>query len=164
MRHSPLEAFLRSRGLPCAPAGDTRITDDLATATVYLLQRALDDRLGRAAAVGPLVCAVSDGLAALIREPCAWRIAALIAAARVLSPGMGLGAAADLSATAVREYSMSLGGPPSHPSLPRIRAAAARAVRSNDERVVLEALGLMMTHLFGTFPSLPAAPQTAHST
>lgn len=164
MRQAPLEAFLLSRGQPCALSGETRITDNLAAATVYLLQRAIDTRLERAAAVGPLVCAVSDGLAALIREPSAWRIAALVATARVLAPAIGLGAAADLSAAAVREYSMSLGGRPINPALPEIRAAAARAVRSNDERQVVDALLMISTLLFAAPAALPAdEPQAASS-
>jgi len=164
LRQAPLEAFLRSRGQPCTLAGDTRVTDNVATATGYLLQRAIGTRLDRAAAVGPLVCAVSDGLSALIREPSVWRVAALIATVRVLSPAIGLGAASDLAASAVREYSMSLGGSPLNPMLPAIRTAAARAVQSNDEWQVADVLQLISTLLLDT-PVIPPAgePRAANS-
>jgi hypothetical protein len=159
-----LEAFLRFHAEPCALCGDTRVTDNLTTATVYLLQRAIDSRLDRAVTVGPVACAVSDGLAALIREPSAWRVAALIATARVLSPAVGSGAAADLSAAAVREYSMSLGGLPTNPILPMIRGAAARAVQSNDDRQMADALRLMSGLMFETsLASSAGAPHAAKS-
>jgi hypothetical protein len=163
LRHAPLEIFLRSRGQPCALSGETRVTDNIAAATVYFIQRARQDRLeGAIAVVGPLVCAVSDGLAALVREPNAWRIAALISTARVLAPGIGLSAAADLSASAVRDYSMRLGGVPLDPALPQIRIAVAGAVQSNDESQVETALR-QMKRLLGALPHsvAPGLPQAA---
>jgi hypothetical protein len=148
LRQAPLEAFLRSRGQPCALSGETRITDNIAAATMYFVQRARGTRTDGAAGVGPLVCAVCDGLAALVREPNAWRVAALISTARALAPAMGLGPAADISASAVRDYSMSLGGEPIDPRLPHIRAAVAGAVQGNDERLVTLALRPMTELLF----------------
>lgn len=159
LRQAPLEAFLRSRGQPYVLSGETRVTDNIAAAAVYFIQRARGNRLDGAVAVtGPLVCAVSDGLAALVREPNAWRIAALIATARVLAPAMGLAAAADVSASAVRDYSMSLGGVPLDPRLPQIRAAAAAAVRGNAEPQVAFALRQMTDLLFAP-PQYAAAAQ-----
>ena len=129
----------------------------LAAATVYLLERAIDCRLEQVAVVGLVVCAVSDGLAALIRERSAWRTAALVGTARILAPSIGPAAAADLSAGSVREYSMSLGGPPKNLDLPNIRAAAARAVQSNDESQVQDAVCLMAKQLFAAPALLSAA-------
>ena len=151
LRQAPLEAFLRSRGQPFATSGETRVTDNIASAAVYFFELARCSRLdGASAVVGPLVCAVSDGLAALVREPNAWRVAALIATARLLAPAIGLGAAADLSASAVRDYSMSLGGVPLELALPQIRAAVAAAVQGNDELQVTSAVGQMTELLFAS--------------
>jgi hypothetical protein len=161
LRQAPIESFLRSRGQHYVASGDTRATDNLAAATLYLLERAIDCRLEQVSVVGLVACAVSDGLAALIRERSAWRTAALVGTARILSPSIGPAAAADLSAAAVREYSMSLGGPPKNLNLPNIRAAAARAVQSNDESHVVDAVCLMSKQLFAASALLSAAEARA---
>ena len=45
LRQAPLEAFLHSRNQPCALAGETRITDNIAAAAVYFMARARGPRV-----------------------------------------------------------------------------------------------------------------------
>jgi hypothetical protein len=51
-----------------------------------------------------VACLVSCALAELIAQPDAWRIVALVSTARLLTPWIGLNAAAIASASAAREF------------------------------------------------------------
>lgn len=112
LQRAPLEAFLRSRNIaPARPvnAGDT---DDVARATVLVVEEAL--ALRRAPAdginqeqIGYLACVVSESLGQLIGQPGCWRIAALLSAATLLSPSLGLHEAALASAASVRHFQSS---------------------------------------------------------
>ena len=117
LRQAPLENFLRSRGLKWALSGESRLTDNLACGTMFLLDGALNafmlDCRGTLSAaqhpaVGQITCAVSHGLSTLIEESHSWRIAALVATVRCLAPYSGLDAAARVAAAAAREYSATL--------------------------------------------------------
>src|ERR1700691_2385691 len=114
LRRAPLEEFLRVRDLKIAPAGAARDTDNLVRATVFMVdtgvriyffaqENALNER--QQAQVAQAACMVSHGLAALIGEPGAWRIAALVSAAQLLNPWIGLNAAAYAAAAAARPIS-----------------------------------------------------------
>ena len=110
---APLEAFLRARSLVPAPAGVAQDTDNLVRATVLIVEAGLSlyfaDRveglaLSQRATVGHVVCLVSRALAGQISHPGAWRIVALVSTARVLSPWIGLNAAAMTSAFSTRQF------------------------------------------------------------
>jgi hypothetical protein len=113
LQRAPLERFLRARGIVPAPRGISQDSDDLARATVLIVEAGLalhfvgrDEGLafGQRAVVGHVACLVSRALAEQIAQPDAWRIVALVSAARLLSPWTGLNAAAIASASAARQF------------------------------------------------------------
>ena len=142
LRQAPLENFLRSRGQKWVLTGDSRVTDNLACGGIYLVDGALNAfmlesrgtlTISQHPAVGQIACAVSHGLATLIQEPNAWRIAALVSTARVLSPYSGLDAAAHIAAAAARDYCAALNAGTQSAEVAHIGNAASFAVESNDE-------------------------------
>jgi len=113
LRRAPLESFLRARGIAPAPRGLSQDNDDLVRATVLIVETGLAlyfaDRQERLAfrqrsVVGHVACLVSRALVDQISQPDAWRIVALVSTARLLSPSIGLNAAAMASATAARQF------------------------------------------------------------
>ncbi len=113
LRRAPLEKFLRARGIVPAPRGVSQDNDDLARATVlivetgvalYVADREESLAFRQRAVVGHVACLVSCALAEQIAEPDAWRIVALVSTARLLTPWIGLNAAAIASASAAREF------------------------------------------------------------
>lgn len=113
LRRAPLEAFLSARALAPAPAGASQDSDNLVRATVWLVEAGLTvhfvDRtdglaLHQRAVVAQVACLVSLALARQLSQPDAWRIVALVSTARLLSPWIGLTAAAMASASAAREF------------------------------------------------------------
>jgi hypothetical protein len=139
LRQAPLEAYLRSHGQKWVLAGDTRLTDNLACATIYMLNAALARCLeehrpltvSQYPAVGQIACAVSCSLALLIQEPTQWRTGALVATARLLERHIGLSAAAHAAAAAAREFSAGLNSGSHDAEVFRIGNAARGAVESN---------------------------------
>jgi hypothetical protein len=144
LRHAALESFLRSRGQKWVAAGDARITDNLACATLYFVGEALAvcavendgslDELQRSA-VAELTCAVSHGLAVLIDERASWRLAALIGTARLLAPHIGIDAAAHLGAATARRYHKRRGGD-LDPALMQVSSLVSGAVARNEQALV----------------------------
>lgn len=113
LRRAPLEAFLRARSLVPAPAGVAQDSDNLVRATMLIVEAGLSrhfaDRVEglafrQRAVVGHVACLVSRALAELISQPGAWRIVALVSTARLLSPWIGLNAAAMTSASSARQF------------------------------------------------------------
>jgi hypothetical protein len=112
-----LEQFLVSRSLKLAKAGTAQASDNLTRATVFIVNSGVDAYFkGRAhgmatsqrAVVGHCACIVSRAAAAAIREPTTWRIPALVSTALLLSPWIGLNAAASGSATSVQDFEYRL--------------------------------------------------------
>ncbi|MEO9054601.1 MAG: hypothetical protein ABI356_06745 [Steroidobacteraceae bacterium] len=88
-------------------------SDDLVRATVLIVETGIalyfadrDEALAfhQRAVVGDVACLVSRALAEQIAQPDAWRIVALVSTARLLSPWIGLNAAAMASASAARQF------------------------------------------------------------
>ena len=113
LRRAPLERFLSGRGIVPAPRGISQDSDDLVRATVLIVEVGLAlyfvDRkeglaLGQRAVVGHVACLVSRALAEQIAQARDWRIVALVSTARLLSPWIGLNAAAIASASAARQF------------------------------------------------------------
>jgi hypothetical protein len=113
---APLEQFLASNQAKIAQGG-SRDSDNLARATVLMVEGGLREYFdGRAegladtqhASIGRLACLVTRTLAAAISQPDVWRIPALLSAAQLLTPWIGLNAAAYASASAIHRYSISL--------------------------------------------------------
>ena len=113
LRRAPVEAFLRARSLVPARAGIAQDSDNLVRATVLIVEAGLSlffaDRveglaLGQRAVAGHVACLVGRALAEQISQPEAWRIVALVSTARLLSPWIGLNAAAIASALCVRQF------------------------------------------------------------
>src|SRR5579859_3376043 len=113
LRRAPLEAFLRARSRTPASRGVAQDSDDLVRATVLIVEAGLSlhftervEGLGlrQCAIVGHVTCLVSRALAELFSAPGAWRIVALVSTARLLSPCIGLNAAAIASATSTRQF------------------------------------------------------------
>ena len=113
LRRAPLERFLKGQGIVPAPRGISQDSDDLVRATVLIVEAALalhvvdhEKRLvfGQRAVVGHAACLVSRALAEQIAQPGAWRIVALVSTARLLSPWIGLNAAAIAAASSTRQF------------------------------------------------------------
>lgn len=120
LRRAPLERFLVSGYLSIAKAGAAQASDNLTRATVFIVESGLrayfkerDHGLATAqhAVVGHCACLVSRAAAAAIREPATWRIPALVSTALLLSPWIGLNAAASGSAASVQEFANRLERP-----------------------------------------------------
>ena len=137
------------------------MTDNLACATIYLVQNGLAEYreahgsvpAHRHPAIGQLACAVSRGLAALIDEPAAWRIAGLVSTARLLSPMVGIEAAARLAASAARDYGRSLDTHAQNMQLLQVSHSASIAVETNDDGRSASASGLILECLTRMPPS-----------
>jgi hypothetical protein len=113
LRRAPLEAFLKARSQVPAPAGVAQDSDNLTRATVLIVEAGLllyfDDReeglaFGQRAVVGRVACLISLALAEQISQPDAWRIGALVSTAQLLTPWIGLNAAAMASGSAARQF------------------------------------------------------------
>jgi hypothetical protein len=113
LRRAPLEKFLRARAIDLAPPGVAQDSDNLARATVLIVEAGLtlyfEDRVEglavpQRAIVGHVACLINRALSELISQPDAWRIAALLSTARLLSPWIGLNAAALASASSARRF------------------------------------------------------------
>jgi hypothetical protein len=146
-----LESFLRSKGRKWVLSGESRVTDNLACATIYFVDQALNEctpdgngllDATHHAAVGQAACAVSHGLGLLIQEANSWRIAALIGTARILAPHIGPDAAAHLSATCARDYAKGL-KTGLESGLLQISTVVAGAVESNNHALAGKAVQLI---------------------
>ena len=154
LRRAPLEEFLRVRDLKVAPAGAARDTDNLVRATVFMVDagvrihaHAHEDALDeRQELVAQAACVVSHSLAALIGEQAAWRLAALVSAAQLLNPWIGLNAAAYAAAAAAQRFSEDLLDPTRAPRT-LISEKAAIAVERNDDAQVGEVARLISQNL-----------------
>jgi hypothetical protein len=113
LRRAPLEEFLKRRGIVAAPPGVSQDSDNLVRATVLVVEAGLalyfEDRpedlaLPQRMLIGHVACLVTRALAGIISRPGAWRIAALVSTARLLSPWIGLNAAALASASSTRRF------------------------------------------------------------
>ncbi len=153
LRQAPLEQFLRSRGAKWMTTGETRITDNLASATIDLVGTAISACAEQSprvlaptvhALVGRSACAVSSALALLIQEPNYWRTGSLVATARLLEKHIGLSAAAHLAAAAAREYSLDVGNGSVDAQTMLIGRAARTAVETNSEADASHAVRLIM--------------------
>jgi hypothetical protein len=96
--------------------------------------------------VAQAACVVSHSLAALIGEQAAWRIAALVSAAQLLNPWIGLNAAAYAAAAAAQRFSEDLLDPTRAPRT-LISEKAAIAVERNDDAQVGEVARLISQNL-----------------
>jgi hypothetical protein len=115
LRRAPLEKFLRARGVVPATAGAAQDTDNVARATVLIIdaglarfctQRSDGVIIPQRETIAHMACVVSCSLAELILEPRVWRIAALLSVARLLRPSMGLIEAALASGAYVRRFQL----------------------------------------------------------
>jgi hypothetical protein len=163
LRYAPLERFLRSQGLKWIATGETRITDNLATATIRLVGEALSacdaqSPLFQAplchAAVGQSACAVSSAVALLIQEPNYWRTGSLVATARLLENAIGLSAAAHLAAAAARDYSLAINNGTLDPHVIHIGRLARAAVEDNSPEDIAHTVRLITQRLLAA-PSKP---------
>ena len=150
LRQAPLEAYLRSRGQKWVLSGETRLTDNLACATIYMVNAALNECIeehrgpltaAQHPAVGQVACAVSASLALLIQEPTQWR------------KHIGLSAAAHAAAAAAREYGAGVNSGAHDVEVLRIGHAARSAVEANEVpdtakavRLIVQRLASMSTH------------------
>lgn len=166
LRRAPLEAFLRGGSLVPAPAGASRDTDNLVRATVLIVEAGLElycrhreEGLAsnQRAVVAHVACLVSLALAQQISQPDAWRIVAQVSATQLLSPSIGLNAAAMASATAGRQFQKVITKGIS-PLDWRIMKSASDAVSGTG--TMLTASANIATRLHAEVPSAPdGAPQ-----
>jgi hypothetical protein len=144
LKRAPLEEFLRTHSLKIAN-GAARDSDNLARATVYLIQGGLEIYFrhreeGLAESqhemIGRLACLTTRAVAGLIGESASWRIPALLSTAQLLSPWIGLHASAYASASFVHEFTVRL----QHAAAPadsELTAAVLGALQHNDRASIL---------------------------
>jgi hypothetical protein len=169
LRQAPLEAYLRSHGQKWALAGETRLTDNLACATIYIVSAALAQcaqehrplTAPQHPAVGQIACTVSSSLALLIQEPTQWRSAALVATARLLEKHVGLSAAAHAAAASAREFGAALNNGCLDAEVLRIGNAARGAVESNADADTMSAVRSIAERLSSMSPLASGAPVDA---
>ncbi len=117
LNRMPLETLLRAHRQRCSTAENTALDENLTVATAFLLTPSLThthdwQQLVNPAyfiALGRVVGTVSYCLASLIMEPQAWRVTALRATARLLSPVLGPDAAPQTAADVVGSFGSTLG-------------------------------------------------------
>lgn len=116
---APLEQFLATTHMKIA-YGRSRDCDNLVRATVFMVDLGLTDYFSCRAeglaesqhgSIGRLACVVSRTLAVLILQPEAWRIPALLGTTQLLTPWIGLNAAAGASASSTHEFTARSRGP-----------------------------------------------------
>jgi hypothetical protein len=155
MRRAPLEAFLRARGIVPATAGTSQDCDNVARATIWIIDEAIaryleDHPEGLTAiqrgTIAHVCCVVGRALAESIAESGAWRIAALVSTAVLLGPRIGIKAAALASASTVRDYQRGLVNPASLID-ERICQMAAAALLSDRPRAMAEVSSSIAAHL-----------------
>ena len=168
LRRSPLEFFLRARGLRFSATGPAHLTDNIATASVTILLAGIDEFATTRAylltdaayhqTLAQIACAVSEAIACVIQEHAAWRTAALVSAAQILRPFIGLQAAAHVAAAAARSHATTK---PSA-NLKETAREASCAVRANDHvylqaasRAIVRCLETRAGKLSGVAPALP---------
>jgi len=144
LRRAPLEEFLRTHSLKIAN-GAARDCDNLARATVYLIQGGLEiyfchreEGLAESqhGMIGHLACLTTRAVAGLIGEPASWRIPALISTAQLLSPWIGLHASAYASASFVHQFTVGLQDAAALEDN-EITAAVSAALQRNDRASIL---------------------------
>ena len=168
LRHAPLETFIRSQDQKWVLSGESRVTDNLACATLYFMQAAVNSCpagegfgvASRQTELGQLTCTVSHGLATLIQERASWRIAALVATARVLAPHIGIDAAAHAAAAAARAHTKCFGAAV-ETALSQVSTLVIGAVESNHPAVFKRAVLLIAGRLTPPAARLPAYAPTA---
>jgi hypothetical protein len=155
LRRAPVETFLRTRSIMPAPAGVSQGSDNLVRATVFIVQAGL----ARCAAdwegtlvdhcrsgVAMVACLVSLGLAQQFLQPDAWRVVALVSSAQLLSPLIGLNAAALESAAVARAFQQESKRGIS-PLDWRIITGVQDAIRENDPDALLKVTARIATRL-----------------
>ncbi len=164
LTRAPLEQFLVTQHLKLA-AGSHRDSDNIARATVLIIECGLKEYFhsreeGLAepqhAAIGRLACVVSRAAAALIQEPDAWRIPALLSAARLLTPWIGLNPAACASASSIHEFTLDTTSQAGRQVDIDIADGVSRAMRINDSPS-LRAIALNIAAILST-PSQNSTP------
>lgn len=169
LRQAPLEAYLRSHGQKWVLSGERRLSDNLACATIFMVNHALlpcpEEELAltppQHPVVGQIACAVSSSLALAVQEPTQWRTAALVATARVLEKYIGLSAAAHAAAAAAREYGGGLSLGSHDPDVLRIGTAARCAVETRTATDMENAVRLMRERLAASTRGADAATFSA---
>ena len=153
LRRAPLEAFLKRRSLSLAPCGVAQDSDNLIRATVYIIEtglsaycrhrsEALSSR--QRAVLGRVACIVSRALSGQILQIASWRIVAMVSTARLLSPWIGLNAAALESACATRQFEKQ---PMRTASSLDLRLSAGAGEALNDDDCMAEAAAIIALHL-----------------
>lgn len=138
LRREPLELFLHGQRPVPAPVGASRDTDNLARATVMIVQAGLNLYLAREKGlafshrpvVGHVTCLVSVALAQQIFEPDLWCASAQIGTTRCLGPLIGFDAASVMAATVAGRFQKEIAIGVS-PLDWRISNSAREAVNSN---------------------------------
>jgi hypothetical protein len=163
LRQAPVEAFLRARSILPARAGASRGSDNLVRATVFIVEAGVaryvaDCEEGfarrRHSGVAVAACLVSLGLAQQFLQPDAWRVIALVSAAQLLSPLIGLNTAALESAAVARDFQQESKRGIS-PLEWRIITGAGDAIRNNEPDALLKLLVCIATRL----KSVPATAE-----
>ena len=117
LRRAPLENFLLSNALKVTFASGIKDTDNIARAVIFTINHGITTYCryhGSALSdvqqdvVARTACAASLGIARLIQAEPAWRVAALLGIAQLLSPYVGMNAAATRSTLAVRTFQEDL--------------------------------------------------------
>lgn len=155
-RRAPLEEFLRVRSVVVAPTGIAQVSDNVARATVWIVEAGLS-----------LFCADRAAGLALRQQAAVGHVACT---ARLLDPWIGLNAAALTSASSARQFEKEFMQAPS--SLDRLISENVRAAITRDGVETAAALSASIARRLGIVHSaqgicpandpmeLPPVPET----
>ncbi len=140
LTRAPLERFLGTHRLKLA-TGSQRDSDNIARASVLIIECGLkeyfhDREEGLAEShhpmIGRLACVATRAVAALIQQPDSWRIPALLSAARLLTPWVGLNPAACASASSIHEFAITPMSPAALQADIETAEGVSTAITAND--------------------------------
>jgi hypothetical protein len=147
LRRAPIEVFLRSRGLKVCASGASQLTDNLIRATVDIVGQNFTAAKPvpeiEQVLIGSIACSVCHELTSLIAEPEAWRIAALVSSAELLSAGIGRQAAAFQAAATARDFVVKRQTQSVMPMIQSIGIQAALAVKTTRPEDLMRAVQLI---------------------
>lgn len=149
----PLEAFLRSHAVQFSERSANPLIEELEVACLYIVEPALAHRLDwRAlchmdyyATLGQLMARICRSLGEALEEPRLWRVAALRAMGRQLSPTLGIDMAASVAAAAIATFGFSKADSPAAEEA--FEALIRAAVMNASEPSLVAARQIIAHHL-----------------
>jgi hypothetical protein len=172
LRRAPLENFLLANALKITFSSSIKDTDNIARAVIFIVNHGIATYCRyhgpslsdvQQEVVARNACAASFGIARLIQAEPAWRVAALLSTAQLLSPYVGMNAAATRSTFSVRAFHVDMSNSQHAVDIVTLSEQAMTIVRRNQPHYVETASWSLVRRLEARRASLllPAAQDDA---